>query len=187
MATAIQSWPSGAEGSAVTPRIRLPRDVRAALDGALGGVVGTVPMSAAMLAAHRLGLMGRQPPERITRKVFFRGRRRARSRGARNVVASVLHFAFGGVGGAMYGVARRRLPWRVNPVLTGALFGTLVWAGSYMGWVPALGLMPPAHHDRPARPIIMIAAHWIFGATLGAVVGWLGHIAPIGEGSAGPE
>lgn len=161
----------------------MPRDVRAALDGAMGGLVGTVPMSAAMLAARRMGLMGRQPPERITQKIFFRGLRRVRSRETRNALATVLHFAFGGVGGAVYGVARRRLPLRVNPVLTGVVFGTLVWAGSYLGWAPALGLMPQPRHDRPDRPVIMVVAHWIFGATLGAVVGWLGRVAPNGEES----
>lgn len=182
MATAIQSQPVAPPADA--PGVRVPRDVRAAFDGAIGGLVATVPMSAAMLVARRLGFMGRQPPERITQKVFFRGLRRVRSRETRNALATVLHFTFGGVGGAVYGVAQRRLPVRVNPILTGVVFGTLVWAVSYMGWVPALGLMPQPRHDRPDRPVIMIVAHWIFGATLGAVTAWLGRFALDGEGDA---
>ncbi|HKV85437.1 MAG TPA: DUF6789 family protein [Ktedonobacterales bacterium] len=181
MATAIQDQPVVAPVD--TTRAQIPRDVRAAVDGAIGGLAGTVPMSAAMLAARRLGLLGRQPPERITQKVFFRGRRRAGSQKPRNMLATVLHFAFGGMAGAVYGVAQRRLPWRVSPILTGALFGTLLWASSYMGWIPALGLMPHAKHDRPDRRVIMVVAHWIFGATLGAVVGWLGRAAPDRGGS----
>lgn len=178
MATTIQNQPAQVAPLSDSSRARIPRDVRAALDGVIGGLVGTVPMSAAMLAARQLGLMGWQPPERITQKLFFRRVQRVKDRDTRNLVATVLHFAFGSVGGAIYGVARRRLPWRVDPVLTGVVFGTLVWAGSYMGWVPALGLMPQPRHDRPDRPIIMVVAHWIFGATLGAVVGWLGRLTP---------
>lgn len=171
MTTVTQNQPLAAP--AVAPVTHIPRDVRAAIDGTIGGLIGTVPMSVAMLAARRMGLMGRQPPERITQKLFFRGRRRARNADTRNRVATLLHFAFGGVGGAVYGVMRRRLPYRANPVLTGVLFGMFVWATSYLGWLPALGLMPSAHRDRPDRPVVMVVVHLIFGATLGAVVGWL--------------
>lgn len=176
MATAIQDSQISAPN--VAPVARLQRDLRAALEGAIGGIVGTVPMSAAMLAARRMGLMGRMPPERITQKIFFRGRRRAKSNEARRRVATALHFAFGGVGGAMFAIIHRRLPVHVNPALHGVVFGALLWATSYMGWAPALGFMPQAHRDRPDRPIVMVVAHWIFGATLGAVVGWLGRAFP---------
>jgi hypothetical protein len=39
-----------------------------------------------------------------------------------------------------------------------------------MGWVPALGFLPPATEDRPGRPPAMIAAHVVFGAVLAAIV-----------------
>src|SRR5579859_4515866 len=58
----------------------LREDVGAVLRGALGGLVGTVAMSAVMLATHQTGRMGRLPPERITQKLLFRGRRRRRKR-----------------------------------------------------------------------------------------------------------
>jgi TctA family transporter len=179
MTTVTQNQPL--TSPAVAPITGIPRDVRAAIDGTIGGVIGAVPMSVAMLAARRMGLMGRQPPERITQKIFFRGKRRPRNADMRNRVASLLHFAFGGAVGAVFGVMQRRLPHRANPAFTGLLFGAFVWATSYLGWLPALGLMPYAHRERPDRPIVMVVVHLIFGATLGAVVGWLGRFADTSE------
>jgi len=55
------------------------------------------------------------------------------------------------------------------------LAASLVWFVSYQGWVPALGLLPPAHRDRPGRPATMLIAHWVYGATLGACLGRAGR------------
>jgi hypothetical protein len=38
---------------------------------------------------------------------------------------------------------------------------------SYEGWVPAAGIMPPAHRDRPSRSATMVVAHAVYGAVLG--------------------
>jgi hypothetical protein len=56
-------------------------------------------------------------------------------------------------------------------VLQGVAFGSGVWLVSYMGWVPWLQIMPPAHEDRPGRPQTMLAAHWVYGGVLGALSG----------------
>ena len=81
-----------------------------------------------------------------------------------------IFFAFGiGIGG-VFGVMHRGI--RVHPVLGGIIFATLVWATSYQGWVPALGIMPPASRDEPGRPMTMVLAHWVYGAILGAVLQW---------------
>ena len=67
-------------------------------------------------------------------------------------------------------VAHVSMAHPISPLLQGIVFGSAVWFVSYMGWVPALGLMPPPHRDRPGRQLVMVLAHWIYGATLGAVV-----------------
>jgi hypothetical protein len=146
-------------------------------DGFADGSLATLPMSAFMLLAQRMGAMGKQPPERITEAGIH-------AAGADDVpeplekTASVfLHFVFGGVAGAAFSAWARRPARRARAfvrrrnasreALNGMAFGTMVWAASYMGWVPALGIMPPAHRDRPGRPSSMILAHWIYGAALG--------------------
>jgi hypothetical protein len=40
-----------------------------------------------------------------------------------------------------------------------------------MGWVPGLGIMPPADHDRRGQQVVMFAGHLIYGAALVALAG----------------
>ena len=46
--------------------------------------------------------------------------------------------------------------------------GVAVWAASYFGWIPAMGLLSPAHRHPPARNALMIAAHLVWGAVTAA-------------------
>ena len=64
---------------------------------------------------------------------------------------------------ASLGRARRFAP---EPI-PGILFGTLVWAVSYAGWVPAARILPPPQDDDPERVATMIGAHVVYGAVLG--------------------
>lgn len=132
--------------------------------GASAGAVATVAMSALMLAAGRAGLVGRQPPEAIVRRtgqlvaVEPRGRLAA-------ALAVAAHLGFG----AGTGAAHALLPRSRRPVARGAALATGVWAVSYAGWVPALGALPRADHDRASRQAVMLVAHVAYGAVLGAL------------------
>jgi ribose/xylose/arabinose/galactoside ABC-type transport system permease subunit len=148
----------------------MQRDVKAMLDGAVGGVVGTAGMSAFMLAAGKMGLMGEQPPDKIAGAALDAAGIHAREEEAQDALATLLHFGFGIGCGALFGVLHRRLPLRVPAAPHGMFFAFLIWATSYQGWIPALGIMPPAHRDHPRRPLAMILAHFIYGALLGTVV-----------------
>lgn len=120
-----------------------------------------------MLAARRAGLLGRMPPERITARALDSLRIR-RSPGEQDLLASLLHIGFGAGAGALFCPLQRALRLPLNPRLQGIAFGTAVWAVSYAGWVPALGIMAPPSRDRRGRPQVMLAAHWVYGALLGA-------------------
>src|SRR5919204_6076784 len=139
--------------------------------GALVGAIATVPMSLVMLGAKRAGLMGTQPPEKITARLLsilgFRHRRRE----TQDVLATALHLGFGAGAGAVFVLLRRGLRLPVPAVLQGVVYGSGVWFVSYMGWVPWLQIMPPADEDRPGRPETMLAAHWVYGGVLGALSG----------------
>jgi hypothetical protein len=138
--------------------------------GAFGGVVGTAIMSLPILAARRAGLMGEAPPRRIARAMLPRGKARRDDR-TQAIATVILHFGFGAGLGALFGVLRRRLRLPVPAPVQGVAYALLVWLTSYQGWIPALGLLPPASRDRPDRPAVMILAHVIYGAILGAVAG----------------
>jgi uncharacterized membrane protein YagU involved in acid resistance len=138
------------------------------LRGAAAGTLATGAMSMVMLGAKRVGLMGGMPPEKITAKLLNRAGVR-RSAAQQDALATVLHFGFGAAAGAGFGVvAPRRVTIRVP---AGMAYGAAIWGVSYLGWVPALGIMAPAQRDRVDRQATMLAGHLVFGATLGLLAG----------------
>jgi hypothetical protein len=149
--------------------------VDAVLRGAAGGAVATCAMTAVMLAEQKLGLLGRMPPKKLVR-----GARRKLgifgvSDSADNLLTTAGHFGFGIAVGALYGLLNRKKRDPLAGALVGAGYATAVWATSYAGWIPALGLMRPPRRDRPFRPTSMVAAHWVFGGVLGAFVDATSH------------
>ena len=136
--------------------------------GGVAGAVGTGAMSALMLTAGRAGLVGRQPPEAITRTAVRRATGvEPRGRTA-EALSSLTHLGFGVTAGALY--AALPAPTAPSPALRGAAYGLGVWAVSYLGWVPrVLGALPSAEDDRDDRVAVMVAAHVVYGAVLGAL------------------
>ena len=113
------------------------------------------------------GLTGKLPPQRITQRVLDRLRLR-RSRRMDEALTVGTHLGYGMATGALFSVLGQRVRL-MPPVVLGAAFGGLVWATSYFGWVPALGLMPSPAEDRPDRSVSMLLAHLVYGAVLGAL------------------
>lgn len=149
---------------------------RAVLDATAGAAVGaaaTVPMSALMLGAQRAGLMGTQPPRRITDEAIEAVDEGTDGdvdppEGGRRALTALTHLGFGAAAGVPFAVLlHRALPARVPGETVGAVYALGVWASAYLGWVPALGIMPRADEDRPGRPGSMIAAHLVYGSALG--------------------
>lgn len=141
--------------------------------GAISGFLATVPMTAAMLGMHRW-LPGddrtRLPPEEITTAA---GQATGRGRWVveedeRIGWTLVSHFGYGAASGALYAPLARRIP--LPRVLGGIVFALGVWAVSYLGWVPATGLMPPATQDTGRRNTLMIASHVVWGAATALLV-----------------
>lgn len=139
-----------------------------ALLGALGGIVGTLAMTSAMRAMHRrLPADERYPlppreiiegglPRRANEEIGEEGRQAATLAG---------HFGYGAATGALYALARRE-----PAVRDGALYGVLVWAASYFGIMPGLGILKPAQRHPLRRNLLMIAAHVVWGGALALAV-----------------
>src|SRR5688572_6803090 len=152
------------------------RTPRAVLFGAGAGVAATLAMSALMLVAQRAGLLGRSPPRHIVERGLARLHVRGKvSRPQRQLLTAVAHLGFGASQGALYAALHHWLaPWPVRPqrvastpsATTGVPFALLVWAASYAGWIPALGILPSPSRDRPGRPLSMVLAHVVYGAAL---------------------
>ena len=143
---------------------------RTALDAVTGAVVGaaaTVPMIGLMLLAQKSGLMGELPPRRITDEAL-EAVDADPSETTRTGLTALTHLGFGAAAGVPFAVAHRWLPTRIPRERLGVVYAMGIWASAYLGWVPALGIMPSAERDRPDRPASMIAAHVVYGAALGA-------------------
>ena len=140
--------------------------------GAAAGLVATVPMTAAMVAMHRM-LPAREqyplPPRRITMRAAGKaGVRSHMGESHRTAATLVAHFGYGTAVGSLLGAFAPRGIAKAAAV--GAGFGLLVWTVSYLGLMPALDLHPPAMRDTARRNLLMITAHLIWGATAGVIV-----------------
>lgn len=149
----------------------MQRDVKAILDGAMGGCVATAAMSALMVAGEKAGFMDRHPPEEIADAVLDAVGVPDSHEKTEDALAVALHFGFGIGMGSLFALLHRRLRLPISPILHGMIFGSLIWAVSYKGWVPGLGIMPPPERDYPGRPQTMLFVHWVYGGILGALVG----------------
>jgi hypothetical protein len=154
----------------MTRERRIRRLVRAAGIGALAGVVGTACMSAVMLPAQWLGILGTQPPRRVSdRALGVVGLGRHAQERERRLGTTVAHFAIGASAGSVVGVLRETTDRRIPGPALGAVFGTALWAVNYIAIAPALDLFPPPDRDRPGRPPVMLTANAVFGVVTAAV------------------
>lgn len=134
--------------------------------GAAAGIGATTAMTGVLIAAQRAGLLGKLPPERITERMLD-ALHLSRNRREQKAMATISHYGYGTFTGAVFGLLQRRLAPR-HPVAAGVAFGGLVWLLSYVGWVPALKILPPPRKDRPGRQLTLVLGH-----VFGAVLGWL--------------
>jgi hypothetical protein len=74
----------------------------------------------------------------------------------------IAHFGYGGLAGAVYGA----LPPPRHAATAGLVIGVALWAGSYFGLLPALGLLRPASEHPARRNAMMLGAHLIWGTCL---------------------
>ncbi len=168
------------------------RFLRSLVDGALGGVAGTIAMTAVVAAARALG--GARPP--ATRRLWTkaltltragdlghlgqRGHLRAEELlaqlgGAR---ATAEHLGVGlGLGVVFGGLAFATRGAKLPIPVKGALFGGLVFAAHRLGLVPSPSFLDPDDATEPLDAPVSLAAHLAFGAALGVVVARLAPLA----------
>ena len=142
------------------------------LIGAIAGTAATIPMTLVMETLHEQlpGEPARPlPPREITESITAKAGVNDELREEEiETLTLASHFGYGTMCGAMFGLVAPK--HTAAAVACGTLFGLGVWAGSYMGWLPAFNVRHDARHDPPARNGLMIAAHLVWGATAGAIV-----------------
>ena len=139
--------------------------------GAIAGAIATIPMTLFMQGAHRLLPQWQKsalPPEQITQETAQRiGVGKDMDKQQLLQTTLVAHLGYGASMGAAYGTFTRKIPW--PPLVKGALFGIVVWAGSYLGWLPLGRFEEAAPNETAQRNSMMIGAHLIWGVVTGLV------------------
>jgi hypothetical protein len=72
--------------------------------------------------------------------------------------------------GALYAALR---PDAGDLVVDGVALGVGTWAAGYLGWMPALGLMPPITRQDAAEVAGPIVQHVLYGIVTVAIYKWL--------------
>ena len=133
------------------------------------GVLATVPMSLSMLLGWRLLPRHEKyhlPPRLITEEITERvGIADHLSENELAELTIFTHFGYGALTGGLYALVEQVIPLHAS--LKGALAGITIWAGSYLGWLPAMGILQPATQHPWRRNLLMLVAHAIWGVTLG--------------------
>ncbi|HYI64643.1 MAG TPA: hypothetical protein VEW71_07135 [Allosphingosinicella sp.] len=123
--------------------------------GGIAGFVATMAMTSAMRRLHgKLPAKERYPlpPREIVDATLDPPRAWAPD------ITLAAHFAYGAGCGALIAAA--------NPKagrITGSIAGGGIWLASYMGWIPAFGVLKPATGHPLRRNAVMIAAHFAWG------------------------
>ncbi|MEN3976877.1 hypothetical protein [Emcibacter sp. SYSU 3D8] len=137
--------------------------MRRILYGGLAGLAATMAMTATIQKLQRF-LPRRQAYPLPPRETTQRAADLTGVDGGKGKLAAVTmaaHFAYGAITGAVYPLLTKKR----SPVVGGA-YGLAVWAGSYLGWIPAVRLLAPATRHPLERNLLMLAAHAIWGAAL---------------------
>jgi len=146
--------------------------LRNMLDGAVAGLVATAPMTASMTVMHQLLPEQEQyplPPSEITAELTEEAGVASQLNETEHFeLTMVNHFAYGAATGALYGPLAQSLPF--HPALRGIGYGLVVWTVSYLGLLPALGILRPATEHPARRNILMILAHVVWGSVVGVLV-----------------
>jgi len=142
---------------------------RRLLQGAAAGFLATAPMSLSMLIGWRLLPQQQRyhlPPRQITEEITERvGIEDHVSEEGLIGLTVLSHFGYGAVFGSIYALFEDEI--RMHSSLKGMLMGIAVWIGSYLGWLPGLGILTPATQHPRGRNLLMIVAHVGWGVTLG--------------------
>ena len=130
------------------------------LIGAIAGFAGTMAMTSAMRRMHKwLPKEERYPltPREIVDSSAEAVGVDIPPEAAKDITTAA-HFAYGAAMGAVISAMNPDVSKR-----TGSAAGFAVWLASYMGWIPAMGILEPATKHPARRNLLMIGVHLVWG------------------------
>ena len=123
--------------------------------GGIAGFVATLAMTSAMRRLHaKLPAKERYP---LTPREIVDATLDPPAAAAPDLTLAA-HFLYGAGCGALVAAVDPRIGR-----LGGAAAGGAVWLTSYMGWIPAFGILKPATRHPLRRDAVMLTAHFVWG------------------------
>jgi uncharacterized membrane protein YagU involved in acid resistance len=137
------------------------------LGGAAAGLLSSVLMGIIMkLMQEQLPSSQKYhlPPREITIALMAHSGADQELQESSNIttLTTIGHLGYGSIGGVNYSLLSGYIP--LPAIFKGGLFGLVVWAVSYLGWIPATGILSPVTRHPRERTLLMIAAHLVYGA-----------------------
>ena len=137
--------------------------------GVLAGLVSGLIGAGAMSLAHK-ALAEKTPPAEAgddatvkTADAILRAMvGQSLPENKKSLAGTLVHYAFGGVMGAIYGGLAEIVPRAVDGF--GLPFGAAVWLGAHVITVPALGLAEPPARQPLSREAPELGLHLLYGA-----------------------
>jgi hypothetical protein len=126
------------------------------------GAVAAMAMTGMRTFTVDVGLVKQSPPQAIARQ-RARGLMQRVPRGRRRAAVELMHWTYGGVGGAAFGLlpaGLRRQVW------SGPAFGLASWFGFELGLAPILGLKQ-ARSLRLVERVALAVDHLLYGMVVG--------------------
>jgi hypothetical protein len=151
--------------------------------GAAAGFAGTLAVQA-LMTANQKWLPGAAPPIRQDPGEFMVEKVEAALPVAvreripdvvESGAAKLLALGYGLTFGALYAA------YQTNddaPLRDGVALGVANWATGYVGWLPALGLMPPVWQQHPRQVAAGLVEHVVYGITTVAAYNCLRESVP---------
>jgi hypothetical protein len=146
--------------------------------GFVGGLAGTMAIQA-LLGATQKWAPAAMPPMRDEPGHFMveQAERLLPTRARGQIPAAVesgagklLGMGYGLTFGTLYAAVR---PRGGSPLADGLLLGLVCWAAGYLGWLPAVGLMPPVWRQKAPQALAPVADHLAYGVATVAAYNWL--------------
>lgn len=150
-----------------------PATAGRALSGGVAGLAATVPMTLVMKVLERRlpsdeRLPSAQEPLLIVDQLLRAvGVEQELSERQKRRLTWGAHFGYGTASGIGYAFLAGRLP--LPTATRGALYGVLLWALSYGGWLPALRILPLPTRRALGRNAVLIASHLVWGVSASLV------------------